>query len=321
MLQRHMPDIVRQHAKEVAGESSHVKINDERLFALAESIAAKPLPTWDTNTHYFDGTRRSLMYTLILDASNFCFWPSLAKVTHEGKEYGEEDGYFALAIAVKSGFQSDTPYWEAEYLRDMSFVEFKRLFRGEMPLLAERYQNVQNLGAVLCEKYDSDPVKLLEAAGRHAPTLARTLADQFRAYEDSRMYKGRKVDFLKRAQLCASDIAGSFGREPLGALEAEDELTCFADYKLPQIFHNDGAFEYSKDLDARVRAHVRIDAGSEEEVEIRANTIVAVGRMSGYLEGKGVPLTERMIDWLLWNESVVPGRLTVPHHKTLTTSY
>lgn len=316
-----MPDIVRKHAKEVAEESTHVKIDDAHLFALADSIAAKPLPTWDTNTHYFDGTRRSIMYTLILDASNFCFWPSLAKVTHEGKEYGEDDGYFALAIAVKSGFQGETPYWEAEYLKDMGFESFKRLFQGEMPLLEERYRNVKNLGEVLCARYDGDPVKLLETADRHAPTLARTLADEFLAYEDSRMYRGRKVDFLKRAQLCVSDIAGSFGREPLGALEAEDELTCFADYKLPQIFHNDGAFVYSDDLDRRIRANVRIDAGSEEEVEIRANTIVAVGRMADYLKKKDVPLTERMIDWLLWNESVIPGRLSVPHHKTLTTSY
>lgn len=316
-----MPDIVRQHAREVAEESDHVRIDDERLFILADAIAIKPLPTWDTDVHYFDGTRRSLMYTLILDASNFCFWPSLAKVTHDGKEYGEDDGYFALAIAVKSGFRGETPYWDAEYLKDMPFDPFKKLFHGEMPLLEERFRNVQNLGEVLCTRYDADPVKLLESADRHAPTLARKLAQEFHAYEDSRIYKGRKVDFLKRAQLCASDIAGSFGRESLGTLEAEDRLTCFADYKLPQIFHNEGAFVYSEALDARIRAHVRIEAGSEEEVEIRANTIVAVEKMAVYLREKGIPLSERMIDRLLWDESVVPGRLSVPHHRTLTTSY
>lgn len=126
---------------------------------------------------------------------------------------------------------------------------------------------------------------------------------------------------MKRAQIFVSDLVGSFRGRDLGNLDGLERLTCFADYKLPQLFHNDGVFAYAPALEAAVRDGQEIAADSPEEVSIRAATIVTVERLKAELAVRGRALTSRELDWMLWEEAVKPGRLAVPHHRTVTTSY
>ncbi|HTM67984.1 MAG TPA: queuosine salvage family protein, partial [Candidatus Binatia bacterium] len=308
----------------VAAEARHVRIDDGKLRELAAKLEGAAVPSWDKELHFFDGTEKSVLYTLLLDAANFCFWPSAFETTYRGRTYGREDGYCALSVALKRAFEEDDPaLTDPARLARLGPGELGEALgcEGDVPLLDERAENVRNLGATLLSRYEGDVRNVLDAAYGDAPAFAEELALHFACYDDVRPYRGRGVPILKRAQLCASDIVGSFGGEGLGALANADRLTCFADYKLPQLFHADGAFVYAPGLDAAVRGLKELPEGSEEEVEVRACTIEAVERLKAMLAERGRGLSAREIDWLLWNESIVPGRLTVPHHRTITTSY
>ena len=301
-----------------------MRIADGPLLELADRLKSAPVPTWDSELHFFDGTAKSVMYTLLLDAVNFCFWPSPDfRVEHQGKRYGEDDGYPALAVALKRAFEEGMPLWDAQRLRDLTEAEFRHILRGEgeIALFDRRLANARDIGATLLGKYGGDCRVLLESAKGDAPALAAALASDFASYADFRTYRGERFPVLKRAQICVSDLVGAFGGKDLGALGRAWRLTCFADYKLPQLFHSYGVFVYAPALEKAVRGLEEIAEGCEEEVEIRACTIAAVERLQTMLAAGGRALSPREIDWLLWNESVVPGRLTVPHHRTITTSY
>jgi hypothetical protein len=314
---------IRQAAEAIVQRSTRVSIDDARLSALAASLRDIPVPACDTDIHYFDGSAKSVMYTLLLDAVNFCFWPSAFSVEYRGKTYGKEDGYCALAVALKRAFDAEVPLWDASFLANLGDETWATICRGQgrVPLMTERLSNARNVGAVLRDAYGGDPLRLIAAAGGSAAQLARLLATSFDAYKDDRIYRGLEFPVRKRAQICVSDLVGSFaGRRGL-ELSGADELTCFADYKLPQLFHDRGVFAYAPELEARILAKEVIPEGSEEEVEIRAATIVAVERMKAVLTGLGRPKSAREIDWLLWNESVFGPPLRFPHHRTITTAY
>jgi len=301
-----------------------VRIDEAPLGELASKLMGAVVPSWDHELHFFDGTEKSVMYTLLLDAVNFCFWPTPEyRVDHLGKRYGDEDGYPALAVALKRAFEEGVPLWEPARLASLTEAEFRHVLRGEgeLALMERRLAHARDLGETLVRRYGGSVRGLLEAAKGDAVALVEELASHFVCYADDRPWRGESIQVLKRAQLCASDLVGSFGGQGLVRLAGANELTCFADYKLPQLFHADGIFVYAPALDAAVRGLKELPEGSEEEVEIRACTIDAVERLKTMLAERGRTLSAREIDWLLWNESILPGRLSVPHHRTITASY
>jgi len=317
---------IRQAAERVVARSRRVRIDRGRLRDYVPTLP-QTVPDWwdgvDADAHFCDGTERTLMYLLLLDAVNFCFWPSHFEVEFRGRVYGRDDGYLALVAALTRAFEEGVPLWEASFLRRLSAEDLRHVLRcqGEVPLFEERLRHLRDIGEVLTAEFGGEASALLETAGGDAPRLARLLADRFVAYRDTRTYQGERFDVLKRAQLCASDIIGCFRGSGYGALTGAEELTCFADYKLPQLFHSLGIFEYDPELDRAIRAGRTIVAGSQEEVEIRANTIVVVEHLKSLLQERGVEIASRELDWILWNESVRPGAVTVPHHRTVTTAY
>jgi hypothetical protein len=121
---------------------------------------------------------------------------------------------------------------------------------------------------------------------------------------------------LKRAQITAADLWGA------GAIDFPDvdQLTCFADYKLPQALRHLGALEYSEHLARRVDDWVELEPGGPEEVEIRAATVVAVEEVRDRLASKGRHLPAVEVDWLLWSyaQGIFPVR---PYHRVRTVFY
>ena len=55
-----------------------------------------------------------------------------------------------------------------------------------------------------------------------------------------------------------------------------DQLTCFADYRIPQVFHYKKIFKYDESLDQKIHNEEILVAGSQEESEIWGNMIYLV---------------------------------------------
>ncbi len=99
------------------------------------------------------------------------------------------------------------------------------------------------------------------------------------------------------------------------------ELTMFADYRVPQILRAMDILEYSSDLASKVDSLVEIPCGSEEEIEIRACTVIAVDVLQRKLSEKGVSVLVIELDWLLWQIGEKTKYSLAPHHRTLTIYY
>jgi hypothetical protein len=187
--------------------------------------------------------------------------------------------------------------------------------------MEERRRNLQELGRVLLDKYSGKASKLVATAGGSAIKLVDILGRDLSSFRDQATYQGQQVYFYKRAQLFAADLHGALGGKGLGSFRDIRELTDFADYKLPQVLRHVGVFQYSSGLAEKVDNLICLDPGSEEEVEIRANTIWAVELIRKELKEKGKSLTAPQIDWLLWNLGQDDAFRAKPYHRTTTIFY
>ena len=234
---------VLETSKKVSETSKAVRIDRQAVGCFVERLVAENIqaPTWDTRFHFFDGTEKTVAYLLVLDTINFCFWPPAGKSKWE-IDYGSErlSGYYALAASIKKAFESGIPLWEAGSLADLSLDQLKRLLRGrgEIQLLDNRLTALRDLGNILVKEYGGHAHRLVESAGHSALMLARLLAEKLASFNDSAEYQGHRVIFYKRAQILAADLFGAFNGKKWGRFTDMDQLTAFADYKLPQVLRH-----------------------------------------------------------------------------------
>jgi hypothetical protein len=286
-------------------------------------------PTWDIHHHFFDGTEKTVAYHLVLDSLNFCFWPENNQQKWE-IEYQPEplstktlSGYIGLAASLKMAVQRGTPITEADFLLKIRMNELRHLLGGknQLPLMEERRNILNELGRALIEDFQGRAVHLVEEASGSARRLALLLAEKLDSFRDMAWYKDRQILFLKRAQIFAADLYGAFQGKQWGRFSDMAELTAFADYKLPQVLRQLGILSYGPELAQKVDTRIGLSPGSEEEVEIRANTIWAVECIRKGLACLGHKTKAFEIDWLLWNLGQEDRFRTKPYHRTITIFY
>ena len=313
----------------VLREASFVRLDLNAIERLAARWANE---SWPENTafpemHYFDGTERTLNWLLLLDALNFCFWAFPGEERWRVEWRGETlDGYNALAASLTRAMDEGQPLYDAAYLAALNEETLAAILRpapdtAVIPLFAERLANAREVGRILLERYDGQFANTLDAAGRNAVSLALLLARDFSSFADVAPWNGQSVPFLKRAQICVADIYTSFGGKGLGAISGLDQLTAFADYKLPQLLRYQGVMAYAQELAAHVDAYQEIATGSASEVEIRAGTVWAVELLRRALAKQGIQRSASEIDYRLWSESQAPTSNMRPYHRTRTIYY
>jgi len=313
-------------AKKVAADSREVQIDEHALVHFAKGLVEKgiQLPPWESLYHFYDGGEKTVCYLLVLDTLNFCFWPA-PEVTKWEIEYKSRklSGYYALAVSLKQALESGTPINQADYLAELSLRELKELLGGggELQLLNQRVQNLNELGRALLEEYNGKASELVEAAGESAIALVRMLYRRLSSFRDVAKYRGHQVPFYKRAQIFSADLYGAFQGQDWGHFRDMDKLTAFADYKLPQVLRHLGILHYAPDLGDKIDQEILIEAGSPAEVEIRANTIWAVELIRQELEKMGKGLNAFEIDWILWNMGQDEAFKQKPYHRTVTIFY
>lgn len=317
---------VLETASQVAQKSRQVRIDQSALVDFSQKIYAQgiELPSWNTLYHFRGNAEDTIAYFLVLDSLNFCFWPAAGKTRWE-IEYRSEplSGYFGLAAALKRAVESGIPLIKADYLAQLTLHQLEDALggRGELPLMDRRLQILNNVGQVLVNEYDGRFAKFIQGARKSAVALARLLGEKLPSFRDVADYSGSKVYFYKRAQILAADLYGAFQGKDWGGFEDMNELTAFADYKLPQVLRHLGVFVYAPALARKIDGKVLLEVGSPEEVEIRANTVWAVELIRREIERTGVRLRAFEIDWILWHLGQDPAFKAKPYHRTITIYY
>jgi putative queuosine salvage protein len=285
---------VRTECAHIAARARFVRIDLERL----GDVEPGPDPALDPERHFLEGSREDVAaYLLALDAINFGsgWFPTLHK--REGCS-----GYFTVAWALADRWRADGP-WTTEELAALDASAVAEVL-GQDPdheLMGLYARALRDLGAFLA---GLSPLEFVDSADRSAERLAEALAGGMAFFHDP--------PFFKRAQITPNDLALA------GVAEFDDldRLTVFADNLVPHVLRMDGVLRYDPDLVARIDAGDLLEAGSPEEVEIRACAVHAGELLATRL---GVPA--RTLDGWLWNRGQAPRYKARPRHRSRSVFY
>ena len=179
--------------------------------------------------------------------------------------------------------------------------------------------------------------------GREGPS--RLLSPMFPPF----LTHSPSVYFLKRAQILVAETWAAFfpssnqTPHPIFPGGGIHQLTMFADYRVPHILHHLKILTYPPSLIALLESGHYFEHGSEEEVSIRAASIIAVNKVrdeilalqhqsketagaatSGGECGMNVPVCSVLIDFYLWDTAKRiegSGEIVVPAHRTRSIWY
>ncbi|GMT24495.1 hypothetical protein PFISCL1PPCAC_15792 [Pristionchus fissidentatus] len=275
----------------ISRNSKHVKVNAEKCEEVAKKVLDSVI---DDSLDKIDYCANPLCpqgltaeqlcnWIYLLDTLNFSFWPNdgeLYDVTYKDKK---ETGYLALCAAFCKAHDAGIDVTSTEWMSNCPPSTLDEILKSDsghsIPLLESRAIAMHETADHLIKKYDGEAIEMVKKCNGSAQALLRAVI-YIESFRDICFYKGKKVSFLKRAQILVSDVQSALSNNPQYAdlVKFEDlgVLTMFADYRVPQVLNYFGALEYSEELTARLKTKEIISHHSEMEMEIRGCSIQAV---------------------------------------------
>ncbi|OGH06575.1 MAG: hypothetical protein A2W22_02855 [Candidatus Levybacteria bacterium RBG_16_35_11] len=325
-LRQEDPLNILSSTRSVVENLRHLKIHPDKIqkvSSIVENKLEKGLDMVETHFGKADNLSETMQLIFMEDSVNFCFWAEKDKPKWK-VEFPEGNistgGWYGLSICFQRALKEKIPILDVDYLINLNLTRIRHLFRGingvEIPLIQKRMDNLKQAGEILKKKYNSQFINVVEHAKYNAINLVRLLVRDFPSFKDIARWNGRKIYFLKRAQICAQDISYIKEKDDNFSLRKVNLLSAFADYKIPQMLRKYEVISYNKKLAEKVDNYVLIPAGSEEEIEIRSATIWCIElirkRIKKYTAGD--------IDNALWLISQEQKNIK-PYHRTYTIFY
>ncbi len=302
----------------------HVFIDEPQLRQVCADVVPDTLrlPTWDDDVFVLQPPEDRAAQILLFNTINFSYWGS-PKWTIDFRGRLEDGAWGMLGSIARAVQDEDFPLFDGAYLAEIPASELRRILRGniEIPMFQERLDILHEVGGALVAEFDGSFIDIIRAAENDAVALVQLLVARFPSFNDVATLDGHTVAFYKRAQLAAAMLYEAFEGRGLGDLRRTEELTAFADYKLPQVLRRLGVLRYAPHLAARIDRREPLAAGSREEVEIRAATVWAAELMRRELVTRRAAVTALHIDYWLWYAGQVQGPDVPPYHRARTIYY
>ncbi len=308
---------VRELSNHMMRNPQYVTVLPERAARIAELMQdfKLELPTWDFPPFYpqTKDFEEMCLYYLVFNSINYCYFDEYDNRFQDGENRS----------STLAGLRI-TENWEQ--LKDPQFLShvdetymLGELFKAETPisLIKERAFAFREIGTFMLENPDFTFRKLFTKHYNNAYFMSQMIPFYFPSWRDP---------FFKRAQLFVGMVQGKFGHFDKGL----EDLTVFADYRVPQTLHSMGVIRYATSLQSDISSNKLIPYGSKQELEIRAATIVGTDMLTAHLnEYHDGSLNVLHTDYLLWSAmrkrgSLPPGVMSsidIPHHRTMTTDY
>ncbi len=312
-----------ESTKFVVENSKQVSINQDRFSEFAHVFDHGKTKHWLAAAPFDFSTltdEQKLNYIFVLNSISFSYWgePNWS-IDYQGKNY---NGAYGMIIAIRRALEEQVPILDFSYLASISKDQFEYFLRGNgrIPLLEERLKILHEISSVVIKKYNGSVKNILRSVGPDAQKFLDTIVNNFQSFSsDTSLYQGKKIYFFKRAQLLTLDIHQIFNGKFL--TKGIGEITACADYKLPMILRKYGILEYTKELAQKIDGRIELDPNSEEEVEIRANTIWAVEYIKAEVRKRIPDIQSFEINDHLWLATQEKFPDDKPYHRTRTTSY
>ncbi|KAI9755736.1 MAG: Alpha-1,3-mannosyltransferase-like protein [Chaenotheca gracillima] len=176
-------------------------------------------------------------FIFTMDLLNFSFWSEKGPddrfaIEYQGRRW---TGYWSLVAALRRALDEGIPitssdFWQNEFEcnKDTLRHVFRSATNEEIPLLDERLWCLQEAGHVLYSRYNCRFANCIQEARGSAASLVNILSDNFSCLRDEVKFEGKKVRFLKRAQLIVADLWACFDGASYGEFYDIDKITMFA---------------------------------------------------------------------------------------------
>jgi hypothetical protein len=304
----------------VVNNSKYVKIKEENIENAINLITNNEKKSW-LNSDLLDLNKYSqnqiIMYLILCESLNFCYWDSDIKwkIEYKGEWYS---GSFGLFYGISKAIQNGYDLLNIDYLEKMTIEQLDEIFKGttSIPLLEERYEIIKQLVQEL--KNIDDLSKALDS--NNDIELLNNIINNFSNFNDISIYKGKKVYFFKRAILLVGDLIENVKSIKEKVKNDSNMLGC-ADYKIPQVLRHLGILEYNEELAQIVDSKQQLKHDSEMEIEVRANMLYALELIKNKLHQKGIEMNSTQIDNILWLLSKNKEFKAKPYHLTRTIYY
>ncbi|KAL0069094.1 hypothetical protein AAF712_003780 [Marasmius tenuissimus] len=256
-----------------------------------------------------------LDWIFLISSLNFSFWSEKEgrpdrygvewQVSWDNEEKKVWTGYWSLVAALNKALQNGIPitdpaFYSSETLCPDSLIE--SIFAPapqcaeSIPLLTERIAVMREVGFILTNGFGGSYQGLLDEFQRRqngqgtALDLVKLVVDSFPSFRDEVYLEGRKGE-----------------RGPV-----IQDLTMFADYRVPQILHHLRILTYPDSLVKLLREGQSLEPGCREEISLRVASILSVDRVreeiikmadaSGDLKaGSAGEVSSVLIDFFLWD--------------------
>lgn len=251
--------------------------------------------------------------------------------------------YEHIAVGLKRALERDRKCLDPSRLVAMDGPLLREMIKWPrtLPLENERARLLREIGLGLMRHWNGKVTNLIEASSNDAANLVDLVVQTFPGFRDATIdpRDGRQVFFYKRAQIFVGDVWGRFNGESLGNFgDSVQQLTMFADYRVPVVLRQLGILKYDDAFASAVDAGVSIPSGSADEIDLRACTVQAVERMKHALEARlakeielrpalgsgeaaNPAVTSVALDWFLWTQGEKRRDDSPPHHRTMTVFY
>lgn len=318
---------VRQTCNYVNKNSQHVSINHDNLikFIHEKKHLFNQIPSW-TSCHFDPNhfcLEKVVAFTCVIDSLNFCFWP-YEEINNKPEEDFE---YCNLVTNLVNLLKNEPDIFLPQNLSSLTTDKCCQKIFNELkyfPLMEERTRSLNELGNFIISKYNSKFENFLIYNNYDCIEIVKSITEGVTTFRDETFYKGRQIFFYKRAQILAADLF--YACRELNdqiVLSNADELTMFADYRIPQILNEYDILIYDENLSRKINEKKEIISHSIEEIEIRANTVVCVEMIKEEINksSEGDKKLSLEIDYVLWTIGEELRKQIKPHHRTLSIFY
>ena len=312
-------DHVRKSAAHVAKNAKHVTIHEDKIADyVADLFDRYTITTALDDNHFVSKDREeTASYVLALDSLNFG-----SGYFREARDKGIALDYTIFANGLKEAFsrgEMNTPEkWVS--VTEQDFSNIFNIAAGTNESIDKLFKlfthHLRATGQKIVDEYQGKTMNLIKVADGSAAKLVEMLA-QWPTFHDFADYRDESVPILKRAQITAADLnlAG------VADFKDIDQLTIFADNRVPHVLRCDGILSYSQTLADKIDHLVPLVPGSPEEVELRAASIHVAELMKAAIKKQGRNVTSVNIDHILWHRGAEPEIKQRPTHRTKTVWY
>jgi hypothetical protein len=285
----------------------------------------------------------SIGFCFLIDSINFCFWPNSFEYEH-------------LVTNIKEAMKKEKGIFNPANIIKMEEQRFREtVFKGltdNLNQIPERFRLLQEMANAIVRDFNGRYSDFVLESDYNSDTLLDMIVSNITGFQDHGVYKGKQVFYYKRAQILVGDInevlvmykkiisnenfiqnneayyhipethIKKLKEMDIKGLKNVENLTCFADYRVPQVLNYFKVIEYSEELDKKIKNQVELVFGSEEEAEIRGIMIWVVELVKDYIFEKfSKKLMSIEVDWILWQFGE-KNLIKMPnHHRVLTIFY